>query len=91
KLMQILQQPALPQGLLNFLPRDPKQIPHYLLHHKDTHFLTFTPSQATPTPIYQPTPLLQQPQHFLKPLIPHIPAKHPILLHNNLHTHLAAE
>ncbi|WP_145447446.1 aldehyde dehydrogenase family protein, partial [Staphylococcus epidermidis] len=56
KLIQILQQPPLPQPLLNFVPRHPKQIPHYLLHHKHTHFLTFTPSPPTPTRIYQPTP-----------------------------------
>ncbi|WP_145361499.1 aldehyde dehydrogenase family protein, partial [Staphylococcus epidermidis] len=32
KLIQILQQPPLPQRLLNFLPAHPKQIAHYLLH-----------------------------------------------------------
>lgn len=47
KLMEILEEAGLPQGVVNFVPGDPKEIGDYLVDHKDTHFVTFTGSRAT--------------------------------------------
>ena len=39
--MEILEEAGLPQGVVNFVPGDPKEIGDYLVDHKDTHFVTF--------------------------------------------------
>ena len=36
KLMEILEEAGLPQGVVNFVPGDPKEIGDYLVDHKDT-------------------------------------------------------
>lgn len=59
KLMEILEEAGLPQGVVNFVPGDPKEIGDYLVDHKDTHFVTFTGSRATGTRIYERSAVVQ--------------------------------
>ena len=62
KLMEILEEAGLPQGVVNFVPGDPKEIGDYLVDHKDTHFVTFTGSRATR--IYERSAVVQEGQQF---------------------------
>ena len=64
KLMEILEEAGLPQGVVNFVPGDPKEIGDYLVDHKDTHFVTFTGSRATGTRIYERSAVVQEGQQF---------------------------
>ncbi|MEW4383335.1 L-glutamate gamma-semialdehyde dehydrogenase [Staphylococcus epidermidis] len=91
KLMEILEEAGLPQGVVNFVPGDPKEIGDYLVDHKDTHFVTFTGSRATGTRIYEHSAVVQEGQQFLKRVIAEMGGKYAIVVDNNVDTDLAAE
>ena len=91
KLMEILEEAGLPQGVVNFVPGDPKEIGDYLVDHKDTHFVTFTGSRATGTRIYERSAVVQEGQQFLKRVIAEMGGKDAIVVDNNVDTDLAAE
>ena len=63
KLMEILEEAGLPQGVVNFVPGDPKEIGDYLVDHKDTHFVTFTGSELQ-VRIYERSAVVQEGQQF---------------------------
>ena len=89
--MEILEEAGLPQGVVNFVPGDPKEIGDYLVDHKDTHFVTFTGSRATGTRIYERSAVVQEGQQFLKRVIAEMGGKDAIVVDNNVDTDLAAE
>ena len=91
KLMEILEEAGLPQGVVNFVPGDPKEIGDYLVDHKETHFVTFTGSRATGTRIYERSAVVQEGQQFLKRVIAEMGGKDAIVVDNNVDTDLAAE
>lgn len=91
KLMEVLEEAGLPQGVVNFVPGDPKEIGDYLVDHKDTHFVTFTGSRATGTRIYERSAVVQEGQQFLKRVIAEMGGKDAIVVDNNVDTDLAAE
>lgn len=91
KLMEILEEAGLPQGVVNFVPGDPKEIGDYLVDHKETHFVTFTGSRATGTCIYERSAVVQEGQQFLKRVIAEMGGKDAIVVDNNVDTDLAAE
>ena len=80
KLMEILEEAGLPQGVVNFVPGDPKEIGDYLVDHKDTHFVTFTGSRATGTRIYERSAVVQEGQQFLKRVIAEMGGKDAIVV-----------
>jgi 1-pyrroline-5-carboxylate dehydrogenase len=47
RLVEIMREAGLPDGVLNFVPGDPSEIGDYMVEHPKTRFISFTGSKAT--------------------------------------------
>ncbi|MCU5745372.1 L-glutamate gamma-semialdehyde dehydrogenase [Staphylococcus sp. SQ8-PEA] len=91
KLVEVLQEAGLPQGVVNFVPGDPKEIGDYLVDSVHTHFVTFTGSRATGTRIFERAAKVQEGQQFLKRVTVEMGGKDAIVVDDTADTDLAAE
>lgn len=91
KLIEILEEAGLPQGVINFVPGDPKEIGDALVDSKHTRFITFTGSRATGTRIVERAAVVQEGQAFLKRVIAEMGGKDAIIVDESADTDLAAE
>lgn len=91
KLVEILEEAGLPEGVLNFVPGDPAEIGDYLVDHKDAHFINFTGSRATGVRIYERAAKVQEGQHFLKRVIAEMGGKDTIIVDKSANLDLAAD
>lgn len=91
KLMEVLEEAGLPDGVVNFVPGDPSEIGDYLVDHHQTHFVTFTGSKATGTRIYNRAAVVQEGQDFLKRTIAEMGGKDTIIVDDNADVELAAD
>ncbi|WP_152654856.1 L-glutamate gamma-semialdehyde dehydrogenase [Oceanobacillus sp. CFH 90083] len=91
KLVEVLEEAGLPNGVLNFVPGDPKEIGDYLVDHKDTHFINFTGSRATGVRIFERAAKIQEGQQHLKRVIAEMGGKDTIIVDETADLDLAAE
>lgn len=91
KLVQILEEAGLPDGVVNFVPGDPAEIGDYLVDHPQTHFVTFTGSRATGIRIYERAAKVQEGQTFLKRTIAEMGGKDTIIVDQDADRELAAD
>ena len=91
ELMKILKEAGLPDGVVNFVPGDPKEIGDYMVDHIDTQFITFTGSRPVGVGIYERAAKVHEGQTHLKRVIAEMGGKDGIIVDADADTDLAAE
>ncbi|ASK63217.1 L-glutamate gamma-semialdehyde dehydrogenase [Virgibacillus phasianinus] len=91
KLVEVLEEAGLPDGVLNFVPGDPSEIGDYLVDHPTTKFVNFTGSRATGTRIYEKAAKVQEGQKHLKHVVVEMGGKDTIIVDKNADLDLAAD
>lgn len=91
KLVEVLEEAGLPDGVVNFIPGDPEKIGDYLVDHSKTRFINFTGSRPTGTRIYERAAKVQEGQQFLKRVIAEMGGKDTIIVDKEADLDLAAD
>ncbi len=80
KLIEILVEAGIPQGVLSYVPGKGSEVGTYLVEHKDTHVIAFTGSREVGCKIYGSAAQLQPGQKHLKRVIAEMGGKNAIIV-----------
>jgi RHH-type proline utilization regulon transcriptional repressor/proline dehydrogenase/delta 1-pyrroline-5-carboxylate dehydrogenase len=80
KLVEILREAGLPDGVVNFLPGPGAEVGEYLVRHPQTHFVAFTGSRAVGTRIFSLAAEIAPGQDHLKYVIAELGGKNAIIV-----------
>jgi RHH-type proline utilization regulon transcriptional repressor/proline dehydrogenase/delta 1-pyrroline-5-carboxylate dehydrogenase len=80
KLMALLQQAGIPDGVVNFLPGEGARLGEYLVRHPDVHLIAFTGSMKTGCRIRQLAADGMGEQHHVKQVIAEMGGKNAIIV-----------
>ena len=91
KFVEVLREAGLPDGVLQFIPGDPKEIGDYIVDHPKIRFINFTGSRATGTRIYERAAKVQKGQKWLKRVVAEMGGKDTIIVDEDADLELAAK
>src|SRR5699024_10122474 len=91
KLMEVLEEAGLPQGVIHFIPGPGSEVGDYLVEHPRTRFLSFTGSRDVGTRIFERAGVVQDGQKWLKRTIIEMGGKDTIVVDKEADLELAAE
>jgi RHH-type proline utilization regulon transcriptional repressor/proline dehydrogenase/delta 1-pyrroline-5-carboxylate dehydrogenase len=80
KLMEILREAGLPEGVVNFVPGPGPEVGEYLVRHPQTHFIAFTGSRAVGCRIYALAAEAAEGQDHLKRVVAELGGKNAIIV-----------
>lgn len=80
RFLQVLKEAGLPDGVVNFVPGDPKEIGDYMVDHRLTRFITFTGSRNIGIRIYERAAKVHEGQIWLKRVIAEMGGKDAIIV-----------
>lgn len=80
KIIEILVQAGIPQGVIQFVPGKGSQVGAYMVEHPDTHVIAFTGSREVGCRIYAEAAKLQPKQKHLKRVIAEMGGKNAIIV-----------
>ncbi len=80
KIIEILAQAGIPQGVIQFVPGKGSQVGAYMVEHPDTHVIAFTGSREVGCRIYAEAAKLQPGQKHLKRVIAEMGGKNAIVV-----------
>ena len=80
KIVEILVQAGIPQGVLQFVPGKGSEVGAYMVKHKDTHLIAFTGSREVGSRIYADAAILQPGQKHLKRVIAEMGGKNAMIV-----------
>lgn len=90
KFVEVLREAGLPDGVLQFIPGDPKEIGDYIVDHPKIRFINFTGSRATGTRIYERAAKVHKGQKWLKRVVAEMGGKDTIIVDKDADLDLAA-
>ncbi|RSL29197.1 L-glutamate gamma-semialdehyde dehydrogenase [Salibacterium salarium] len=91
KLMEVLIEAGMPNGVINYIPGSGSAIGDYLVDHPQTHWINFTGSKEVGTRIYERAAKIQPGQQHLKRTAIEMGGKDTIIVDNEADLDLAAE
>ena len=91
KLMEILEEAGMPNGVVNFMPGKGSEIGDYIVKHPKTRFISFTGSKAVGQDIYETAAKVQKGQIWLKRVIAEMGGKDAILVDEEVDLDMAAD
>ena len=91
KLVEILEEAGLPNGVLNFIPGRGSEIGDFIVKHPKTRFISFTGSKEVGIDIYENAAKVQEGQLWLKRVIAEMGGKDGIIVDENVNIDAAAE
>ncbi|MGP4060628.1 L-glutamate gamma-semialdehyde dehydrogenase [Halobacillus sp. H74] len=91
KMMEVLEEAGLPNGVINYIPGSGKEVGDYLVDHPRTRFVSFTGSRAVGTRIFERAAKVQDGQQWLKRTIIEMGGKDTIVVDNDSDLELAAD
>ncbi|MDT8336661.1 MAG: L-glutamate gamma-semialdehyde dehydrogenase [Candidatus Izemoplasmatales bacterium] len=91
KLLEILEEAGLPNGVVNFMPGRGSEIGDYIVKHPKTRFISFTGSKQVGQEIYETAAKVQKGQIWLKRVIAEMGGKDAILVDDNTDLDMAAD
>ena len=91
KLMEILEEAGMPNGVVNFMPGKGSEIGDYIVKHPKTRFISFTGSKAVGQDIYETAAKVQKGQIWLKRVIAEMGGKDAILVDEGIDCDMAAD
>jgi RHH-type proline utilization regulon transcriptional repressor/proline dehydrogenase/delta 1-pyrroline-5-carboxylate dehydrogenase len=80
KLIEILREVGLPEGVVNFVPGPGAEVGEYLVRHPQVHGIAFTGSRAVGTRIFRLAAEVPEGQHHLKRVIAELGGKNAIII-----------
>ncbi|SDX06673.1 delta-1-pyrroline-5-carboxylate dehydrogenase [Marininema mesophilum] len=90
RFIEVLEEAGLPEGVLQFVPGDPKVIGDYIVDHPLIRFINFTGSRATGTRIYERAAKVHPGQKWFKRVVAEMGGKDTILVDRDADLDLAA-
>ncbi|MFZ4451509.1 L-glutamate gamma-semialdehyde dehydrogenase [Salibacterium aidingense] len=90
KLMEVLMEAGMPDGVVNYIPGSGSAIGDYLVDHPHTHWINFTGSKEVGTRIYERAAKIQPGQQHLKRTAIEMGGKDTIIVDNDADLDLAA-
>ncbi|MFA7075632.1 MAG: L-glutamate gamma-semialdehyde dehydrogenase [Candidatus Izemoplasmatales bacterium] len=91
KLLEILEEAGMPNGVVNFMPGRGSEIGDYIVKHPKTRFISFTGSKAVGQEIYETAAKVQKGQIWLKRVIAEMGGKDAILVDECVDADMAAD
>ncbi|PTX64983.1 delta-1-pyrroline-5-carboxylate dehydrogenase [Melghirimyces profundicolus] len=91
KFVEVLREAGLPDGVLQFIPGDPKEIGDYIVDHPKIRFINFTGSRATGIRIFERAAKVQKGQKWLKRVVAEMGGKDTIIVDKDADVELAAQ
>ncbi|WP_163970959.1 L-glutamate gamma-semialdehyde dehydrogenase [Oceanobacillus halotolerans] len=91
KLMEVLKEAGLPDGVINYIPGPGSEVGDYLVDHPRTRFVSFTGSREVGTRIFERAGKVQEGQKWLKRTIIEMGGKDTIVVDNEADLELAAQ
>lgn len=91
KLMEVLEEAGLPDGVINYIPGPGSEVGDYLVDHPRTRFVSFTGSREVGTRIFERAGVVHENQKWLKRTIIEMGGKDTIVVDNEADLELAAE
>ncbi|MYL35529.1 L-glutamate gamma-semialdehyde dehydrogenase [Pontibacillus yanchengensis] len=91
KMMEVLEEAGLPNGVINFIPGSGSEIGDYLVDHPRTRLISFTGSREVGTRIYERAAKVQPDQIWLKRVIAEMGGKDTIVVDEDADLELAAD
>lgn len=91
KLMEVLEEAGMPDGVVNFIPGSGSEVGDYLVDHPNTRFISFTGSREIGTRIFERSSIVNPGQQWLKRTIIEMGGKDTIVVDDNADLELAAE
>src|SRR5690625_3856285 len=91
KLMEVLEEAGLPDGVINYIPGPGSEVGDYLVDHPRTRFVSFTGSREVGTRIFQRAGVVHEKQKWLKRTIIEMGGKDTIIVDNEADLELAAQ
>ncbi|SMO49621.1 L-glutamate gamma-semialdehyde dehydrogenase [Melghirimyces algeriensis] len=91
KFVELMREAGLPDGVLQFIPGDPKEIGDYIVDHPKIRFINFTGSRATGTRIFERAAKVQKGQKWLKRVVAEMGGKDTIIVDKDADLELAAK
>ncbi|MBN2221891.1 MAG: aldehyde dehydrogenase family protein, partial [Vallitaleaceae bacterium] len=89
KLLEILEEAGLPNGVVNFMPGRGSEIGDYIVKHPKTRFISFTGSKQVGQEIYETAAKVQKGQIWLKRVIAEMGGKDAILVDDGIDCDMA--
>ncbi|WP_181347903.1 L-glutamate gamma-semialdehyde dehydrogenase [Thalassobacillus sp. CUG 92003] len=90
KMMEVLEEAGLPDGVINYIPGSGKEVGDYLVDHPRTRFVSFTGSRDVGTRIFERAAKVQSGQKWLKRTIIEMGGKDTIVVDRDADLELAA-
>ena len=91
KMMEVLEEAGLPDGVINYIPGPGGEVGDYLVDHPRTRFVRFTGSRDIGTRIFERAAKIQEGQKWLKRTIIEMGGKDTIIVDNHADLELAAQ
>ncbi|WP_186578443.1 L-glutamate gamma-semialdehyde dehydrogenase [Aquibacillus kalidii] len=91
KLMEVLEEAGMPDGVVNFIPGSGSEVGDYLVDHPKTRFISFTGSREVGTRIFERASVVQPGQKWLKRTIIEMGGKDTIVVDEDADLDAAAE
>jgi 1-pyrroline-5-carboxylate dehydrogenase len=91
KMMEVLEEAGLPNGVINYIPGSGKEVGDYLVDHPRTRFISFTGSREVGTRLFERAAKVQEGQKWLKRTIIEMGGKDTIVVDSESDLELAAD
>jgi len=91
KLVEVLEEAGLPEGVVNYVPGPGREVGDYLVEHPRTRFISFTGSRAVGTGIFEKAAKVHEGQRWLKRSVIEMGGKDTIVVDANADLELAAD
>ncbi|MBA2175963.1 L-glutamate gamma-semialdehyde dehydrogenase [Halobacillus locisalis] len=91
KMMEVLEEAGMPDGVINYIPGSGKEVGDYLVDHPRTRFVSFTGSREVGTRIFERAAKVQEGQKWLKRTIIEMGGKDTIVVDKDSDLELAAD
>ncbi|WP_226584440.1 L-glutamate gamma-semialdehyde dehydrogenase [Halobacillus litoralis] len=91
KMMEVLEEAGLPNGVINYIPGSGKEVGDYLVDHPRTRFISFTGSREVGTRLFERAAKVHDGQKWLKRTIIEMGGKDTIVVDSDSDLELAAD
>ncbi|MYL30066.1 L-glutamate gamma-semialdehyde dehydrogenase [Halobacillus halophilus] len=91
KMMEVLEEAGLPDGVINYIPGSGKEVGDYLVDHPRTRFISFTGSREVGTRLFERAAKVHKGQKWLKRTIIEMGGKDTIVVDKDADLELAAD
>ncbi|MCA0970626.1 L-glutamate gamma-semialdehyde dehydrogenase [Halobacillus litoralis] len=91
KMMEVLEEAGMPDGVINYVPGSGKEVGDYLVDHPRTRFISFTGSREVGTRIFERAAKVHEGQKWLKRTIIEMGGKDTIVVDKDSDLELAAD